>query len=81
MTITGDSREYARTGDEGTTARFHFCPECGAIVYYWMDAVPGFIAIPVGAFADPTFPQPRISVYEARQHAWVRLPDDMEHHD
>ncbi|MFC5576919.1 GFA family protein [Lysobacter niabensis] len=80
-TITGASREYARTGDEGTTARFHFCPECGAIVYYWMDAVPGFIAIPVGAFADPGFPPPRVSVYEARRHPWVRLPDDIEHFD
>ena len=81
VTIEGQSTEFARTGDAGTTARFHFCPECGAIVYYWMDAVPGFIAVPVGAFADPNFPQPRISVYEARQHAWVRLADGMEHHD
>jgi hypothetical protein len=81
VTIAGASKEYARTGDEGTTARFHFCPECGAIVFYWMDAVPGFIAVPVGAFADPDFPPPRVSVYEARRHAWVRLPDDIEHFD
>lgn len=81
VTIAGASCEYARTGDEGTTARFHFCPECGATVYYWMDAVPGFIAIPVGAFADPGFPPPRVSVYEERQHPWVRLPDDIEHFD
>ena len=81
VTITGASREYARTGDEGTTARFHFCPECGAIVYYRMDAVPGFVAIPVGAFADPTFPPPRVVVYEARRHPWVHLPDDIEHFD
>jgi len=81
VTIAGTSKEYARTGDEGTTARFHFCPECGAIVFYWMDAVPGFIAVPVGAFAAPDFPPPRVSVYEARRHAWVGLPDDIEHYD
>ena len=79
VTIAGASREYARTGDEGTTARFHFCPECGDTVYYLMDAVPGFVAIPVGAFADPGFPPPRVSVYDKRQHPWVRLPDDIEH--
>ena len=78
VTIDGASREYARTGDEGTTARFHFCPECGAIVYYRMDAFPGLVAIPVGAFADPDFPQPRVSVYGTRRHAWVRLPDGIE---
>lgn len=73
--ISGQSKEYARTGDEGTTARFHFCPECSSIVYYLMDANPGMIAVPVGAFADPEFPQPRVSVYGVRKHHWVRLPD------
>lgn len=81
VTIAGTSKQYARTGDEGTTARFHFCPECGAIVYYLMDAAPDFIAVPVGAFADPGFPPPWVSVYEVRQHPWVRLPEDIEHYD
>ena len=81
VTVAGDSTEYLRTGDEGTTARFHFCPQCGATVFYRLDAVPGVVAIPVGAFADPDFPQPRVSVYEARKHCWVRIPDDIEHLD
>jgi hypothetical protein len=77
--IEGSSTEYAQAGDEGTVARFHFCPTCGAIVYYLMDAMPGFLAIPVGAFADPGFPPPRVSVYEKRRHPWVGLPEGMEH--
>lgn len=81
VTIEGQSREYARTGDEGTTARFHFCPECGAIVFYLMDAIPDFIAIPVGALADPEFPQPSVSVYGGRRHGWLRLPEGIEHLD
>lgn len=81
VTIEGQSTEYARTGDEGTTARFHFCPECGAIVFYLMDAIPDFIAVPVGAFADPEFPQPRVSVYGDRRHRWLRLPEGIEHLD
>ena len=39
------------------------------------------IAIPVGAFADPGFPPPVFSVYEARKHAWVQLPEHIEHMD
>jgi len=78
VAVAGDSTVFARTGDEGTTARFHFCPVCGATVYYLMDAVPGMVAIPVGAFADPGFTPPRVSVYEARRHPWVRLPDSIE---
>src|SRR5690606_516735 len=79
VTMQGRSTVFARTGDEGTTARFHFCPDCGATVYYLMDAIPGMVAIPVGAFADPGFPPPRVSVYGERMHPWVRLPDGIEH--
>ncbi|MFZ5635976.1 MAG: GFA family protein [Pseudomonadota bacterium] len=78
VTIEGHSTEYALVGDEGTTARFHFCPECGATVFYRMDAVPGFVAIPVGAFADPRFPPPTASVYAIRQHPWIRLANEIE---
>lgn len=54
-----------RTGDSGGTAIFHFCPTRGATV---LGGVPDVIAIPVGAFADATFPGPKIAVYEARRH-------------
>jgi len=78
VTIAGESTQFARTGDEGTTARFHFCPVCGDTVFYRMDAIPGFVAIPVGAFADPDFPPPRVSVYEVRRHAWLHLDEGIE---
>lgn len=81
VTIEGRSTEYALTGDGGTTARFHFCPVCGATVFYLMDAIPEMVAVPVGAFADPDFPRPHVSVYEIRKHRWVGLPDDIEHID
>jgi hypothetical protein len=77
----GERKEYVRTGDSGHAIRFFFCPECGSTVFYELDAVPGFIAIPVGAFADPHFPEPRVSVYESRRHAWLQLPRDIDHED
>ena len=79
--LKGKSTEWSRVGDSGTRARFHFCPDCGATVYYLLETVPDVIAIPVGAFADPTFPAPRVSVYEARQHPWVVTPEGVEHFD
>ncbi len=81
VSIRGRSTEYVRIGDEGGGATFHFCPACGATVYYQLADLPDVIAIPVGAFADPTFPAPRVSVYEARRHAWVSIPADAEHID
>lgn len=77
--LSGRSTEYVRTGDEGSRVRFHFCPDCGATVYYELEGLEAFIAIPVGAFADPGFPAPTVSVYEDRMHAWVQPPPGAEH--
>lgn len=76
----GESRVYERTADSGNRIRFHFCPKCGATVYYEMEADPANFGVPVGAFADPDFPTPRVSVYEEHMHHWVKLPDGIEHY-
>jgi hypothetical protein len=75
--ITGTSTEYVRVGDKGNAIRFHFCPHCGATVYYWFGDG-SFRAVPVGAFADPRFPPPQFSFYEERMHDWVGVPGDAE---
>lgn len=79
--VSGRSTAWVRVGDSGGRATFHFCPTCGATVFWDWDAgsLSEFVAIPVGAFADPAFPQPVFSVYEERMHAWVTLPEPMEH--
>jgi hypothetical protein len=79
ISISGHSSEYVRVGDEGSRIKFHFCPKCGATVYYELEGLEDFLAIPVGAFADPGFPAPRVSVYESRMHQWVIPPPDAEH--
>jgi len=77
--LSGQSTAYVRVGDEGPGARFHFCPQCGATVYYEPLGLEGFVAIPAGAFADPDFPAPTVSVYEARMHKWIVPPAKAEH--
>lgn len=80
--IEGRSAEWSRRGDSGQQATFHFCTVCGSTVYWDMSGAPDFVAVAVGAFADPGFPPPRVSVYEERQHPWAfaagQLP--LEHH-
>jgi hypothetical protein len=72
--IEGRAHEYVRIGDEGSRATFRSCPTCAVTVYYESDAIPGMISIPVGTFADPTFPPPRVSVYGVRRHPWTAMP-------
>lgn len=79
--VEGRSKVYVRTADSGNAVSFYFCPECGAIVHYELDVQPDLIAVPVGAFADATFPAPTFSVYESRRHPWVDVPASCDHVD
>jgi hypothetical protein len=72
--ISGQGTHYVRVADSGGTIEFTFCPTCGATVYYVIAGREEVLAIPVGCFADPTFPGPAFSVYEERMHPWVVMP-------
>ena len=73
--VTGEATEHVRTGDAGARFRFRFCPVCGTTLFHTEE---GFedrsVSVAVGAFADPTFPPPTVSVYDCRRHPWVQLP-------
>jgi hypothetical protein len=77
--IFGRYADYVRTSGEGEERTFHFCPACGATVFYKTADAPDVIAVPIGAFADPSFPTPTVSVYESRRHPWVSVPDGIKH--
>ena len=78
VAVQGTAREYVRVGDEGSRITFRFCPECGSTVFYTAERVHDAVAIPVGAFGDPTFPGPAFSIYEERKHGWVSMPAGVE---
>lgn len=79
VSVAGTGHTYTRTGDEGGQCSFTFCPQCGATVFYRLVGQDDVVGIPVGAFADPTFPAPALSVYEERMHGWVTMPEGVEH--
>lgn len=79
--VSGESSEYARTSEEGTVHLYHFCPHCGATVFYRDEGQPEVTKVPVGAFADPSFPPPTSSIYESRRHPWISVPEEAERSD
>lgn len=74
FTVSGAAVEYVRRGDEGSMFRFRFCPVCGTNLFHTEEGQSGSVGVAVGAFADPSFPAPTISIYECRKHAWVGRP-------
>jgi hypothetical protein len=74
-TVSGEATAYVRVGDAGARFRFHFCPVCGTTVFHTEEGHEAVsVSVAVGAFADPGFPPPEVSVYDDRRHGWVRMP-------
>jgi hypothetical protein len=73
-TVTGTATEYIRTGDQGARFIFRFCPVCGTNLFHTEEGEAGGVGVAVGAFADPSFPAPKLSIYDCRKHPWVQLP-------
>lgn len=71
--LAGAFSEWSQTLDSGARGTFRFCATCGSTVAFVGEAMPGTTAVPVGAFADPGFPPPTVSVYEERRHPWVAI--------
>ena len=72
--VHGTATQYVRVGDQGARFAFRFCPVCGTTVFHTEEGRDDAVSVAVGAFADPSFPAPRVSVYDSRRHPWVTLP-------
>lgn len=74
VTIAGERREWARLGATGGVLTNSFCPVCGSTVFWTTAKHPGLVGIAAGAFADPAFPPPLRSMWEAHKVAWADPP-------
>lgn len=70
--VVGPCTAYERPSDSGFSVRFHFCPKCGSTVFWEPQRKPDMIAVAVGCFADPSFPEPTHSVNAQSRHSWVQ---------
>lgn len=73
--VTGEATEFVREGDQGARFRFRFCPVCGTTLFHTEEGREDrSVSVAVGAFADPEFPPPQVSVHDRRRHSWVQPP-------
>lgn len=81
--LAPSARAFTRTGDSGRSVTFRFCGDCGSTICWELAGLAGFVVVALGAFADPSFGAPAISIYEARRHGWARIEPagDIEHID
>ncbi len=72
---TGNSTTYSRSGDSGLGGEACFCPNCGSTVYWSAEFMKNHTGIAVGCFADPDFPEPQVTIWNASKHKWVSYPN------
>jgi hypothetical protein len=63
ISISGEHRAYARGADAGRKVTWHFCPICGAKMFWYAELFPDKIGLPVGGFNDLEFPRPMMAVW------------------
>lgn len=82
VTLDGPLNRWSSTGGSGVTSVYQFCSTCGSTLAYTSDARPNEVSIPVGAFADNSFPPPTVSTWEATGQPWVTITGNpVEHND
>ena len=78
VAISGDGKTFTRKAESGFDVVQHFCPRCGATVYWEPTRKPDMVAVAVGAFADPNFPAPDQAVQGDLAHDWLMFPPSIK---
>lgn len=66
--LSGQYKTFQRNGDTGGKLDQHFCPECGTTVLLDAEFLTDCRGVPVGCFADPSFPPPQLVIYDRSRH-------------
>jgi hypothetical protein len=77
--LEGDYKIYSRPTTSGRQAHNYFCPNCGSTLCWILEIRPDHYGVAAGAFNDPAFPVPSVSVWESSKYHWILVPPDIEH--
>lgn len=81
VTVTGETKSFARPADSGATFTRNFCPRCGTPLYGKSSRAPDAVMLPVGLFAGANDWYVPSQLIFARSHAdWDLIPDAIPQH-
>lgn len=82
VTVTGDTRSFARPAHSGATLTRWFCPHCGTPLYAQSSRAPDLLMLPVGLFGAATnWFVPNQLIFARSHRDWDALPDGLPQHD
>jgi hypothetical protein len=75
--VAGAESVFERPSASGFPVAFHFCPRCGANLYWVPHRMANLVGVAIGAFADPDFPSPEQVVWTEEMQRWTPLPNGL----
>jgi hypothetical protein len=80
--MRGELRAYEHRSDEtGRWLRQEFCPRCGTVVTWTLEAMPGLRAIAAGSFDDPKWLKIERHSWLRSAHRWFTPPEGVAQHE
>jgi hypothetical protein len=78
LTVTGLTKQFARSADSGNEVTGVFCPECGVRIYHVLASAPDIVALKPGTLDDTSWLRPRSFIWMKSAQGWVSVPDDVK---
>jgi len=71
--LSGSFVSYIHPTDSGGTVSFYRCDKCLTTLYYEIEQLAGFVAIPLGVMSDLSEIAPTVEVFYERCPKWLQL--------
>lgn len=81
VTITGETKSFTVTTDNGNAYARHFCPTCGSRLFAINSGRPGMIIVHVGLLEDTSWFEPQMVLYARDRAHWDLTTDAVPNHD
>lgn len=78
VAVSGNTRYYSDSSDEGSGIERHFCPTCGTRLYSIPGPAPQFRIFYAGSLDNPDSFQSELAIHAASKVAWEIIPVELD---
>lgn len=73
LAVTGETRSYADSGENGGAVERQFCPRCGSPLFSLVGSTPGLVWVKAGTLDDTSALKPAAQLWTRSRQPWVEI--------
>jgi hypothetical protein len=77
LTVNGEARYHAATGDSGHRIERGFCPACGSPLLMRLERLPDAVAIHAASLDDPALHRPAMDIFTTSAQPWDHMNPEL----